>query len=204
MKPEMSDQVRYQVLASLAKSLCVDNVYKRFPDIDEEALREIIDGASLFYKDASQQEESRPALADSVRIFTDGASRGNPGKAGAGVAVYDPSDSTEPARRISRYLGRMTNNAAEYHAVLIAIEEVLLAGVRSIVLHTDSELVAKQLNGIYKVKDEGLRNIYLKIKDKLHNFDKWDILHIPREQNKEADRLANIAIDERRVPKPGR
>lgn len=204
MKPEKSDQVRYQVLASLAKNLCVDDIYDRFPGINAEALREIIAEASLFYKDAAQPEEPRPPLADSARIFTDGASRGNPGKAGAGVAVYDPSDSTEPARRISRYLGRMTNNAAEYHAVLIAVEEVLAAGVRSIVLHTDSELVAKQLNGIYKVKDEGLRKIYLKVKDKLNSLDKWDILHIPREQNKEADRLANKAIDERRVSKPGR
>ena len=204
MRPQLTDQVRYQILTCLAKTLLFDDVYERFPDIDEEALRRILAEASLFYKDTGEPEASPLLLADSVKVFTDGASRGNPGEAGAGVAVYDPAESAEPVRRISRYLGTMTNNAAEYHAVLIALEELLVAGVRSIVLHTDSQLVARQLNGIYKVKDEGLKKIYLKVKDKLRDFEKMTILHIPREKNKEADRLANKAIDERRVSKPGR
>ena len=141
-------------------------------------------------------------MPEKVIAYTDGGSRGNPGPAAAGFVLSD-TDGT-PLVRKAFFIGKATNNAAEYHAVLIALEELLVAGVRSIVLYTDSQLVARQLNGIYKVKDEGLKKIYLKVKDKLRDFEKMTILHIPREKNKEADRLANKAIDERRVSKPGR
>ncbi len=128
-------------------------------------------------------------------IFVDGASRGNPGLAGAGAIIRDPDG--EVAGKLGRYLGMGTNNMAEYEALILALEEAQSLGCASVSVFADSELVVKQIKGVYKVKNEGLKGLYAIAIKLIDQFSSFKITHIPREQNHEADRLANEAIDQR-------
>ncbi len=129
-----------------------------------------------------------------LTIYSDGASRNNPGEAGAGVYIVPSGE--EPIR-IARYLGRTTNNIAEYTAALIGLEYAVKRGATRIKLLADSELLVKQLNGQYKVKNEGLKPLHQKVKELLARISCIEIQYIPRAMNKEADALANKAIDEK-------
>jgi ribonuclease HI len=128
-----------------------------------------------------------------LTIYTDGASRNNPGESGAGIYILKDG---EPYDRIARYLGTTTNNIAEYTAAIIGLERALAAGARKVNLFADSELLVKQLNGQYKVKNEGLKPLHAKAKDLIARIGSVAVQYIPREKNKEADALANKAIDE--------
>jgi ribonuclease HI len=126
-------------------------------------------------------------------IHIDGASRGNPGEAGAGVWLG--SQEGERIGEISRYLGRKTNNEAEYWALLLGLREARRLGGDSIRVFTDSELIARQVKGVYRVKDSKLKGLYQAVLEDLKSFSSFEIESIPREENREADRLANLAID---------
>jgi ribonuclease HI len=128
-----------------------------------------------------------------LTIYTDGASRNNPGESGAGIYILKDG---EPYDRIARYLGTTTNNIAEYTAAIIGLERALAAGARKVNLFADSELLVKQLNGQYKVKNEGLKPLHAKAKDLIERIGSVAVQYIPREKNKEADALSNKAIDE--------
>lgn len=128
-------------------------------------------------------------------IFVDGASRGNPGLAGAGAIIRDPDG--EVAGKLRRYLGMGTNNMAEYEALILALEEAQGLGCETISVFADSELVVKQIKGIYKVKNEGLKGLFAIATKLIDQFSSFKITHVPREQNHEADKLANEAIDQR-------
>jgi ribonuclease HI len=129
-----------------------------------------------------------------LTIYTDGASRNNPGEAGAGVVI---KRNGEQVAAIARYLGTTTNNIAEYTAAVIAMEHAVELGAASVRLFADSELLVKQINGQYKVKNEGLKPLYAKVKELIAKIGRVEVQYIPREQNKEADALANKAIDEK-------
>ena len=129
-----------------------------------------------------------------LTIYTDGASRNNPGEAGAGVFIFQAD--TPPAR-IARYLGTTTNNVAEYSAAIIGLEYAVKLGASSVKLFADSELMVKQLNGVYRVKNEGLKPLYQKVKELIAKIGSVEVQYIPRAMNKEADALANKAIDEK-------
>lgn len=128
-------------------------------------------------------------------IYFDGASKGNPGKAGAGVWIKN-KDGDEVAR-ISRYLGEKTNNEAEYLALLLGLREAKKRGSNSVHIFTDSELVEKQIKGIYRVRDLDLKELHKKVIRILKEFSSFVIEFIPREKNREADFLANQAIRKR-------
>jgi len=127
-------------------------------------------------------------------INTDGAARGNPGPAGIG-AVIRREDGTVLAE-ISRFLGHATNNVAEYTALILALEKAAALGAAEVEVFTDSELMVKQIHGEYRVKNEGLKGLYQKVQELAAGFSSFRITHVPREENKEADRLANLGIDE--------
>ncbi|MFA6636296.1 MAG: ribonuclease HI family protein [Candidatus Omnitrophota bacterium] len=136
-----------------------------------------------------------PKIKDNSRLclFVDGASRGNPGPSAIGGVVF--SDSGVKVAEISRYVGVTTNNVAEYLGVIYGLQEGFLLGAVSVLLKTDSQLVAKQLKGSYRVKDAKIR-IFFDIASSLFRFFKnVEIEEIPREENSEADRLANSALD---------
>ncbi|MGH7885438.1 MAG: ribonuclease HI family protein [Thermodesulfobacteriota bacterium] len=128
-----------------------------------------------------------------VMVFTDGASRGNPGDSGIGVLILD---SKGKRKELKNYLGKKTNNQAEYSALILALENLTELTEEEIIIHTDSQLMASQMNEKWKVKDDGLRILYSKAKQLSKQHKKLKIIYIPRELNKEADRLANDAINE--------
>ena len=128
-------------------------------------------------------------------LYSDGASRGNPGPAGAGAVLMKP-DGTIVAR-IGKYLGRQTNNHAEYMALIIGLRAALELGVTEIEMVADSELMVKQIKKIYRVKNEQLRPLYEEACALIARFQRASIRHVLREYNQEADEMSNRAIDER-------
>jgi len=127
-------------------------------------------------------------------IHTDGAARGNPGPAGAGAILRD-ADSGEVVAEIAEGLGRATNNVAEWTAVRLGLEEARRLGATRVDLRMDSQLVARQITGIYRVKHPDLQPIHAAVIGLLRGFEGYTVGHIPRELNKDADRLSNVAID---------
>ena len=130
-----------------------------------------------------------------LMLYIDGASKGNPGRAGVGVCITNEGGTTVSA--LSRYLGHKTNNEAEYWALLLGLREAKRLGGDVLRIFTDSELVERQINGIYRVKDLKLKSLHKAVTQDLRCFSSFKIESIPREQNKEADRLANQAIQRR-------
>jgi ribonuclease HI len=130
-----------------------------------------------------------------LTIYTDGASRGNPGEAGAGVIIYNHRG--EMVKKIKVYLGTTTNNVAEYMALIIALKEAVRLKADAVQLFSDSELMVRQIKGIYKVKDRKMQVLCSEVKKLLSHFISYDILSIERGKNREADKLANLAIDEK-------
>lgn len=131
-----------------------------------------------------------------LTIYTDGASRNNPGEAGAGIHILRDG---KPVEGLARYLGVTTNNIAEYTAAIIGLEHAITAGAKRVKLFADSELMVKQINGQYKVKNEGLKPLHAKVKELIARIGSVEVQYIRREMNKEADALANRAIDEKIV-----
>ena len=130
---------------------------------------------------------------EDLSIYVDGASRGNPGKAAVGIMVCD--DKKNVVMRRKQYLGRTTNNVAEYMALIYALQEGLIRRARYLTIYTDSELVTKQLEGEYRVKDELLKMLFKQVEHLREGFEEVKIKRIDRKENKEADSLANQAID---------
>jgi ribonuclease HI len=128
-------------------------------------------------------------------LYVDGGARGNPGPAGVGVVLTD--DAGNELDRANAYIGETTNNVAEYRALLLGLDRAGALGVHDLEIVNDSELVAKQLTGEYRVKKEDLRMLHAQAKQALGGFDRWSIRSVPRAKNEVADALVNEAIDAR-------
>ncbi|AKG53000.1 phosphoglycerate mutase family [Dehalogenimonas sp. WBC-2] len=124
---------------------------------------------------------------------SDGACRGNPGASSLGVIIKTPTG--QVVKQVCRALGHMTNNQAEYSAVIAALEEALKLGATELLLNADSELVVKQLNGQYRVKNAALAPLYAQVKALETKFKSVKYRYVPRERNRDADALANQALD---------
>ncbi|HEY7556835.1 MAG TPA: ribonuclease HI family protein [Candidatus Binatia bacterium] len=127
-------------------------------------------------------------------LMVDGAARGNPGDAGCGAAICDEKGAV--VKELSRYLGQATNNVAEYEALLLGLETLIAMGKKNIRVQSDSELLVRQLNGLYRVRDPKLQVLFGRVRSLLRHFDRCTIVHVRREANKLADRLANRGIDD--------
>ncbi|MBN8661661.1 MAG: ribonuclease HI family protein [Candidatus Obscuribacter phosphatis] len=138
--------------------------------------------------------QSSNPMPQQVLIYADGGSRGNPGPAGCGVVLSNAATG-ENLENISHFLGTATNNVAEYTGLVLGLEKALALGIPEVEVRMDSELVVKQIKGEYRVKNENLKPLYLKATALKSKFKKFAISHVRREQNKEADRLANQAMD---------
>jgi ribonuclease HI len=133
-----------------------------------------------------------------VYAFTDGAARGNPGESGIGVIFKDEQGIT--LAKLHGYIGETTNNIAEYTALLACLKSAPKTKCTRLVVHSDSELMVRQLLGEYKVKDPNLKALYLKVHRLLAKAAfEFEIKHVRRELNKEADQLANLGIDSRKA-----
>ncbi len=145
-------------------------------------------GGGLF---GDPEPQAKPS---SYRANIDGGSRGNPGPASYGVVIRDPKG--EVIARLKKYIGRMTNNVAEYYGLIAALDYAQAHQIRALRIESDSELLVKQMRGQYKVKSADLKPLFERAKKMSQSFASFRIDHVYREQNTEADALANEAMDE--------
>jgi ribonuclease HI len=138
---------------------------------------------------------SGPTSGEALHVHIDGASRGNPGEAGFGVHVQDGQGRVRA--ELYGYLGKASNNVAEYQGLLHALRWALRHDVKRVRIFSDSELVVRQINGEYRVKHADLLPLYREAAALLERFAEATLSHVPREQNREADKLANRALDEK-------
>ena len=155
------------------------------------------------HKQTETEKESDTEKFPSLILYCDGASRGNPGPASIGAALYQKEDNqenetanSEPVREVSRAIGTATNNIAEYKSLIGGLEAAREAGADTIDIRMDSELIVRQITGQYRVKNENLKPLFQEVKGLLAQFKDWRIKHVPRAQNKKADSLANLALDQ--------
>ena len=127
-----------------------------------------------------------------LNAHTDGASRGNPGPAAIGCVIGEDGSVLE---KFGRTIGKTTNNIAEYKACLAALERMSELHATKVEIFSDSELLVRQINGEYRVKNPGLKPLYGQVMAILRTFETWRVTHVPRSMNAEADRLANKALD---------
>jgi ribonuclease HI len=131
-----------------------------------------------------------------VVVHVDGGSRGNPGPAAAAAVVTTPDG--EVIDEAMEFLGRATNNVAEYRGLILGLDRARAVGATEIELYNDSELVAHQINGRYKVKHADMKPLYLDAMERLREFGRWRVRSVPRAQNAAADALVNQALDANR------
>ena len=185
------------VLSYLAQTLSVAKTLKRFPALKPKDLQKIFENCARLICG----EEVRGSVASpipeisEISIHADGASRGNPGEAGVGVVISDGHGKT--LKEWKSYLGIATNNVAEYRAVLLALEKASALGAKGVIINLDSELVVRQLTGEYKVREAHLKPLHQKALELLATLPKYRLRHVPREENRRADQLANEAIDQK-------
>lgn len=151
-------------------------------------------GAGLFGEPAGAGEVEPHAKLAAYTANIDGGSRGNPGPAAYGVAIRDPRG--EVVARLKKYIGRMTNNVAEYYGLIAALDYAQSHGIRALRIESDSELLVKQMRGQYKVKSADLKPLFERARKMTSTFEFFHIAHVYREKNAEADKLANEALDE--------
>ena len=175
---------RAAIFRALAAGLELPQLQERF-GLNAAELRELFREVADYY---GEREEG------TWRLFCDGGSRGNPGPAGAGAALFNPRG--EVAAQLARYLGETTNNVAEYQALILGLQEAARLGARRLQVFADSELLVRQLNGQYRVKAPHLLPLWRLAKHELQKFEAYTISHVPRAENRLADELANQGIDQ--------
>jgi ribonuclease HI len=141
----------------------------------------------------AEPESPSARLEGSYTANIDGAARGNPGPASYGVVIRRP-DGT-PLESLGKYIGRHTNNVAEYYALIAALDYAAATGVKRLRVYSDSQLIVNQMKGLYKVKHPDLRPLHERAKKQAAGLEVFTIQYIPREQNREADAAANAALD---------
>lgn len=178
------------ILELFASGNSFKEICEEFPKITKEDIQ-----ATLSYALDLVKRETIPLPVPKKRLFIyiDGASRGNPGPAGVGVIIYN--DKKKLVDELCEYIGKTTNNVAEYWALLIALEKARNLGVETLTIYSDCELLVRQMAGDYRVKDKTLKDFYQEARENLKNFKKVDIRYIARKKNKRADRLANKGIN---------
>ncbi|MFL5309705.1 MAG: ribonuclease HI family protein [Myxococcales bacterium] len=187
-----------QLLLALAEHDSLDAACAAL-GIDKEQARRLLRGAAQQLAAAEPKPKpsarvTSPGEARRVRVFTDGAARGNPGPSGAGAVILD--EEGHVLARLGRFLGKHTNNVAEYQGLLLGLRRARQMGAREVEVRADSQLLVRQLQGKYAVKNEVLKRLHEEALALLRSFEHYELVHIPREQNALADEMSNRAIDE--------
>lgn len=186
------------VLRQLARTLSIPKTLERFPSLTLQDLQALLLRGAQRAAEETKTSSSplfRAPKESEWLIYADGASRGNPGEAGVGAVIADSQGRT--VKELKYYLGVVSNNQAEYQAAILALEKALELGAKRVIIHLDSELVVRQLKGEYRVRESHLKDLHRKALEALNRFSRYSILHIPREENRRADQLANEAIDQK-------
>lgn len=182
------------VLRFMAKHESLAATLDEFPSFTRQRLQKLLERAA----DAADGDGAAAAEAPQfarLRVYSDGAARGNPGPSGAGAVLVEPNG--QVVDRLGKFLGVQTNNYAEYMGLLIGLRRAAHLGVREIEVYADSELMIRQLGGRYQVKSPTLKPLYDEAVRLLNDFSRVKLVHVPREMNVAADEMSNRAIDER-------
>jgi ribonuclease HI len=182
-----------QLLLAIAEHETLEKTCAAVQGLTREAAQKLLRGAAR-----QLQQENLPlrekGAGRTVRVYSDGAARGNPGPAGAGAVLTDAAGNV--IARLGRYLGKQTNNVAEYEGLLLGLKHARELGYREVEVRADSQLLIRQLKGEYAVRHAGLKPLHAEALRLLHGFDRYDLQHVPREENALADEMSNRAIDE--------
>ncbi len=164
---------------------------------DSKAVRERkkAERSAAAAREAEQAREEAARPPPRYRLFTDGASRGNPGPSGAGAVILSPEG--QVVAKLGKFLDENTNNFAEYMGLILGLKRARAMGIKELDVFSDSELLVKQLSGEYQVKAENLRPLHDEARQLLASFAEIAVRHVPREQNTLADEMSNRAIDQR-------
>ena len=185
-----------QLLLAIAEHESLEKTREALPGLTREAAQRLLRGAAqqLQQEKPPAPEKKAPASGRTVRVYSDGAARGNPGPAGAGAVLVDAAGNV--IARLGRYLGKQTNNVAEYQGLLLGLKHAQELGFRQVEVRADSQLLIRQLKGDYAVRHAGLKPLHAEALRLLRTFDKADLEHVPREENALADEMSNRPIDE--------
>jgi ribonuclease HI len=195
-----------QLLLAIAEHETLDRTCAVL-ELDLETARKLLRGAVVALRTEPREEQKasetfaktsetalRKTSETAMRVFSDGAARGNPGPAGAGAVLTDAQGNV--LARLGRYLGRQTNNVAEYQGLLIGLRRAQEMGAQEIEVRADSQLMIRQLKGEYAVRNAALKPLHAEALRLLRSFGKYGLQHIPRAENALADEMSNRAIDE--------
>jgi ribonuclease HI len=202
-KPTEADILRH-----IAREEPLTATVRAFRGLTRERLGQLLEGAAERLASGSgesQAESPAPAASSAaeeargatprLRVYSDGAARGNPGPSGAGAVLIEPGG--QVVARLGKFLGTQTNNYAEYMGLLIGLRHAKALGAKEIEVFADSELLIRQLGGRYQVKSPSLRPLYEEAVKLLNDFSRVKLVHVPRAMNASADEMSNRAIDER-------
>lgn len=191
-----------KLVTLISKYLDVEKLVKENPPVTTEMIDGFLQEVSksdklkkLFDTDILRniRQQCRKKEVKELVIYTDGASRGNPGKAGIGVAIYD--EEHHLIEELCSFIGESTNNVAEYKAMILAAQRAVHYHAKGVTFKADSELMVRQLNGAYRVKSPNILPLYNELITLLGNIPAWKVRHVRREENTLADILANRGID---------
>ena len=190
----MSPPSDRELLRAAYRHLDLHGLTADFPGIDEADVRALFRRlAAPLPEDKSAHRPGAHGDPTSFILYTDGGSRGNPGRAGYGVVLADRTDAI--IAEACEAIGAATNNEAEYRGLIHGLELAAAHGAADLLIRSDSELIVRQINGQYKVKSARLRPLFEEARARLRRIPQWRMEHIPREANHRADMLANRAID---------
>ena len=193
-RPSLSELLRV-----IAEEESLDRTLARFPGLSRTELVGVLLGTPPPSHPPPRTHPAGPVHPvqphRKVRVASDGAARGNPGPAGAGAVLWD--EQGRVLERLGKYLGRQTNNVAEYQALLLGVRRAQELGAEELEVVADSELMIRQLSGSYQVRAPALRELHSEALSLLKAFRKVKLVHVPRAQNAEADEMSNRAIDEK-------
>ena len=201
-----------ELLRYIAREEPLTDTVRAFRGVSREHLGQMLEAIAARLSAPAEEPSKAPAPAESaplieegkgggkgpyprLRLYTDGAARGNPGPSGAGAVLVEPGG--QVVARLGKYLGIQTNNHAEYTALLLGLQHAKALGARELEVFLDSELIVRQLGGAYQVRSATLKPLYEEAVRLLKDFPKVKVAHVPREENSAADEMSNRAIDEK-------
>jgi ribonuclease HI len=181
------------VLEAMARAESLSVVSGELPDFSPAALRMALEEAARLLQQMATLPRARQADTRSLILHIDGAARGNPGPAGIGVILWDEAGAIREEHQA--YIGKATNNMAEYEALLFGLRKARELGYTAVKVFSDSELLVRQIRGEYRVKNPRLREFHDQVQHLVRSFETFEVNHVGREMNTRADLLANRAID---------
>jgi ribonuclease HI len=194
-KSQSGRSLQATVLRFIAREEPLVATLGAFPQLTRSQLLKALERAATLLEGGAVDEPEPVPTWNRLRLYCDGAAKGNPGPAGAGAVLVEPSG--QVVDKLGKFLGHQTNNYAEYMGLLLGLRRASELKVREVEVFADSELMIRQLGGRYQVKSPSLRPLYEEALKLLNEFERVKLVHVPREMNRAADEMSTRAIEER-------